>query len=56
MGETLESEYQWICVVGLEKDKELRMVAICQDKDHRCVFILERAWRVKGAENRFSYR
>lgn len=43
MGETSQSQYQWKCVVGLERDKgKLRMVAICQGKDHRCVFIGER--------------
>lgn len=38
----------------LERDKEeFRMVAICQDKDHRCVFIGERKLSFKGTGNRF---
>lgn len=57
MRETSKSQYHWKCVVGLERDKqELKMVAICEGKDHKCVFIGEREGRVKGAGNRFSYR
>ena len=40
MKETSKSQYHWKCVVGLKRDKEeLKMVAICQGKDHKCVFI-----------------
>lgn len=43
MRETSKSQYHWKCVVGLERDKqELKMVAICQGKDHKCAFIGER--------------
>lgn len=42
MGETSESQYQGKCVLGLEKDKELRKVSICQGKDYRYIFIGER--------------
>ena len=31
---------KWKCVVGLERDKEeLKMVAICQGKDHECFLL-----------------
>lgn len=42
MGETSESQYQKKRVLGLQKDKELRIVAICQGKDYRYVFTGER--------------